>query len=692
MTGQSQVFYIESDMFSKDDELSPDLVWMLQSDQVDDATLTAALVQNYYPRIYRKALARLIYPEDARRIAQETIIQAVHESATYRGPESVSQWLDGIARLKIAEKEVSIHEQQMLNPRLIRSMSVGQHWEILSPGEIERETKNIIAGVKQRTQQRRKRITSQVLGLLGMITLVVMIMVGGQYYRSPENQVESLQTGDQEHQPTSTEISATQPAKEQVEEPQLREPLDLFATSPEIRERILSSREYWDTMWAEVLITYYGPQSYDGPAIQERHQLWVDPQRGSMLVSGPVDEFPILIERFNIPGSPDIGGPGMTGDLITRVGSQVPWFAINFETLVEMPYVLNFLAKSTMWERPTSISYAVRDEQEWAGVKTLVVDLYVSGGHPLGRLNIDPLTGIALREQYYDPDWLEKTIIESNVIQIEYNQPMPTMWKRLDYDFLASNYFSTKPIESAPVDEWSLQLAPPSIPDNFLLEDPSQSKLVFKKSEAADNDAAGFSKYELFAGEIYLGDIHLLDPLRMICTRSPGGNRFAFAKCTFYPPEENENVYWFDLDELQIHHYELPDVALQLVWIGFSPDDRYLALSGFNEKYQHEFFYILDTTSGTMRMLPIPGSYNRKTWSQDGTQILVLEEAGSSFEAETARSILVYSADDGDLMEKIEVTEIPNRSNELVVPINGWEAEFDLGLQDIASCTAPPGY
>ena len=92
-------------MFSKDDELSPDLVWMLQSDQVDDATLTAALVQNYYPRIYRKALDRLIYPEDARRIAQETIIQAVHESATYRGPESVSQWLDGIARLKIAEKE-----------------------------------------------------------------------------------------------------------------------------------------------------------------------------------------------------------------------------------------------------------------------------------------------------------------------------------------------------------------------------------------------------------------------------------------------------------------------------------------------------------------------------------------------------------------------------------------------------------
>ena len=46
----------------------------------------------------------------------------------------------------------------------------------------------------------------------------------------------------------------------------------------------------------------------------------------------------------------------------------------------------------------------------------------------------------------------------------------------------------------------------------------------------------------------------------------------------------------------------------------------------------------------------------------------------------------------GELMEKIEVKEIPNRSNELVVPINGWEAEFDLGLQDIASCTAPPGY
>jgi hypothetical protein len=40
-------------MFSSDGRLSPDIEWMLQSDQVDDHTLIAALVENYYPRIYR---------------------------------------------------------------------------------------------------------------------------------------------------------------------------------------------------------------------------------------------------------------------------------------------------------------------------------------------------------------------------------------------------------------------------------------------------------------------------------------------------------------------------------------------------------------------------------------------------------------------------------------------------------------
>ena len=56
-------------MFPINDELSPDLEWMLQSEQVDDDTLIKAFVQQYYPHVYNLVLSRLTYPEEARRTA-----------------------------------------------------------------------------------------------------------------------------------------------------------------------------------------------------------------------------------------------------------------------------------------------------------------------------------------------------------------------------------------------------------------------------------------------------------------------------------------------------------------------------------------------------------------------------------------------------------------------------------------------
>ena len=59
-----------SRMFSKRDGLSPDLEWMLQSDQVADEMIVRALVDDYYSSIYQLACSRLIYPRQAAQAAR----------------------------------------------------------------------------------------------------------------------------------------------------------------------------------------------------------------------------------------------------------------------------------------------------------------------------------------------------------------------------------------------------------------------------------------------------------------------------------------------------------------------------------------------------------------------------------------------------------------------------------------------
>ena len=84
-------------MFDEPTDLSPDLEWMLQSNQVDDETLTDALVRHYYDPIYRLIRSWLTYPDQAHRAAQETFILATLQSKNYRGGIQVFDWLAGIA-------------------------------------------------------------------------------------------------------------------------------------------------------------------------------------------------------------------------------------------------------------------------------------------------------------------------------------------------------------------------------------------------------------------------------------------------------------------------------------------------------------------------------------------------------------------------------------------------------------------
>ena len=174
----------------------------------------------------------------------------------------------------------------------------------------------------------------------------------------------------------------------------------------------------------------------------------------------------------------------------------------------------------------------------------------------------------------------------------------------------------------------------------------------------------------------------------MICTRSSSGKHIAFAKWTIYPGKAISNVFWFDLDELNLSSTELPEIALH--WLGFSPDNELLAISGNSPTSGEYLFFLLDMDRGEIQTLPIPENFNRVEWSPDGSQILVLEEAWSSFDADPERTIKIYSAIDGQFVDQIEVKDVPYDLNTLRIPFGGDEVEFKLGIQDISSCAAPP--
>jgi hypothetical protein len=156
-----------------------------------------------------------------------------------------------------------------------------------------------------------------------------------------------------------------------------------------------------------------------------------------------------------------------------------------------------------------------------------------------------------------------------------------------------------------------------------------------------------------------------------------------------YEDQGKRTIFWFDLDEMHLNRQEPPAIVLH--WIGFSPDGSQLGLSGYSESKGKNQFVLLHLESGEYHELPIPASFNRIAWSPDGSQIAVLEEAGSSFDAHSGRKINLYSAIDGQLEEQFAIDgELPDVRH-ISIPLDGWSAEFDLLIQDLSTCAAPPG-
>ncbi len=84
-------------MIDHDHELSPDLVWLLQSQQVEDGMLARMLAQEFYAQLQPFWEALLGDPQKARRATRETLTTALIKANTYHETQPVLSWLVGLA-------------------------------------------------------------------------------------------------------------------------------------------------------------------------------------------------------------------------------------------------------------------------------------------------------------------------------------------------------------------------------------------------------------------------------------------------------------------------------------------------------------------------------------------------------------------------------------------------------------------
>jgi hypothetical protein len=694
------LFYIVKSMYEDDGRLSPDLEWMLQSYQVDIDSLIEILVASYYQHLYMLALSRLSYPEEAHRVAQDTIIQAISQKKDFRGKTSVIAWVEAIAFGIIAERKLNQEHLRFLNQNLINSIHTRQKDNTLPKHQLQLATAEIKSQLHAKRFSSSKWARFQILGMTGITILIVYFLFTFRSVLVAGVPVEntSASTANSNSMPSDVDIplpyrdlpiSADNARERSIIAASLT-PLSIDSSSQEIKERILSSSKMWNTMWADIVVRFNGPEGYLGPPHTERHQLWIDQVGGAFLIIGPVQGIPDSIEKIILsPGtSPtQLGLFGATD--YAKLGSQYPWFSIKTETLFLYPFAMNYLFQTLDQDILQEADFSVIGEDVVADREALIVELASPEGNTLARFWLDNQIGIVLKEQYYDPSEYAKVIIESGLRKIRFDDSIPSRRKKQEKSTPAP--IEVLPgISGLPGQSSSMAMEYPMLgfpfrspPSNF---DLPHSRISFAKADHTDLDRTESGKFHIFADNFHLGEIEMIDPLKVICDRSPDGSKLVFADWRIFPTDINDKIYWLDLQDLNLVSLDIPNTII--FWISFSPDNRFIVVTGYDGLDGKEKFYLFDTTSGDYELLPIRAGYGSVAWSPDGAQIAVLDWSILPSIPGSKTRIRVYDSQNGENIDNIITDGIPRERTSIKIPLNGWTADFQIPLQELSHCTS----
>ena len=178
-------------------------------------------------------------------------------------------------------------------------------------------------------------------------------------------------------------------------------PLSMDSSTEEIRQRILRSHTFWDSLWADGQIVMYPPDGSDGPPQSQRVQVWIVQPAKARILSGAVD-----------------GDPGylfISDGKQLRTGEPVPAFIQDgaFSPPEEItdtvyPHPMTGFLPTPLSELlfPSGLaqrqgSFQVVGEGSLAGRQAVVVEWSMPDGQRIDRFWVDARTGVILRQQNY---------------------------------------------------------------------------------------------------------------------------------------------------------------------------------------------------------------------------------------------------------------------------------------------------
>jgi len=180
----------------------------------------------------------------------------------------------------------------------------------------------------------------------------------------------------------------------------------------------------------------------------------------------------------------------------------------------------------------------------------------------------------------------------------------------------------------------------------------------------------------------------MINPLRLICDRSPDGTKLVLSEWRVFPTDMTNNIYLLDLQEVNLINLDIPNTLIY--WVSFSPDNESVIVTGNDGLDWQNKFYLINTTTGDYELLPIQTGFGSVAWSSDGTKISVLELSTFPSELNPSTRIQVFDVQTGDEKRKIVSKEITHGASKIEVLLDGWTAVFHPQLQDISHCTSAP--
>jgi DNA-directed RNA polymerase specialized sigma24 family protein len=448
----------------------------------------------------------------------------------------------------------------------------------------------------------------------------------------------------------------------------------------------LSRRNFsWQTLWMDAEILNYGPPGFVGPPEITRNQLWLSQSQFLDLIGSP-EGVPDVVFLRNLDNmyaaQPSIGHV---------------WFSKmqSFSSLELLDAKLSGLFDAIFFRsQDVKGNLRITGSDMIAGREAWRVDQTGADGNLLTRFWMDARTGFILDNQTFGGQDHQTLLSEVRVRSIYFDVDFPNQ-SMFDSSLpwrggYARDYTGSSEAGNllAPTPEPALGHEPLQYIPALNGFDPGAYSLTF---QYPSNYVAGEteSRVDVFAGMYYLGKIPFGDPRTMICSRSKGGDWFAFVSQPSRDPGPDTQLHLIDLRTLDQITPDLPGL-LSVTQFAISPDHQKLAFFGYDSQFDPGALYLMNLDTGETGKLLTMTNARSLVWSPDGNFLGLI----GLHENQVQEDVIVVDVRESKVTfsqpfaGNTGATGVPAGAN---WPMKNWGVDFPVSMNSLGECVNPPG-